>query len=134
MTQPQRKWPPYARLIDADSDLVMIYCGEKAWNLAKPGPVACPGKPYIDDSLGLLDLCKFPDDQFERVASIVYPRRSDPESYHWPVKDKIVLVLSMGELRSATDPLVMELLHQGARSVSVREGVTLTHYDLSDRA
>lgn len=134
MNQPQRKWPPYAKLIDADSDLVMIYCGEKAWNLAKPGPVAVPGKPYFDDTLGLLSGCKFRDDHFERVASIVYPRRTDPENYRWPVKDKDVLVLAMGELRTVTDPLVMELLHQGARCVAVREGETLTYYDPSDRA
>lgn len=134
MSAPRRKLPPYANLIDVESDLVMIYCGEKAWKLAKPGTVAAPGKPYFDDSLGLLDLCKFSDRPFERVASIVYPRRADPGEYSWPVKDKGVLILSMGELRTVTDPLVMELLHQGARFVSVREGNTLTHYDPLDRA
>lgn len=134
MSAPHRKLPPFANLIDAESDLVMIYCGEKAWELAKPGKVSAPGKPYFYDSLGLLDLCKFADREFERVASIVYPRRSDPGNYRWPVKDKGVLILSMGELRTVTDPLVMELLHQGARCVSVREGDTLTHYDPLDRA
>jgi hypothetical protein len=134
VNQPQRKWPPYAKLIDAESDLVMIYCGDKAWDLAKPGPTAVRGKPYFSDTMGLLSLCKFPDDTFERVASIVYPRRAEPESYLWPVKGKHALVLSMGEPRAVTDPLVMELLHQGARCVSVREGETLTHYDPMDRA
>lgn len=134
MTQPARKSPPYARLIDAESDLVMIYCGEKAWELAKPGTAYAPGKPYFNDTLGLLDDCKFADRPFERVASIVYPRRADPESYSWPVKGKGVLILAMGELRTVTDPLVMELLHQGARFVSVRENGTITHYDLTERA
>ena len=132
--RPHQKLPPFARAIEPDDDLVMIYCGEKAWNLAKPGKVAIPGKPYFDDTLGLLDLCKFRDDDFERVASLVYPRRAAPEDYRWPVKGKHVLILAMGELRTVTDPLVMELLHQGARCVSVREGDTLIHYDPSDRA
>lgn len=134
MSARPRKLPPYANLIDGESDLVMIYCGERAWKLAKPGTVTYPGKPILDDCLGLLDFCKFADREFERVASIVYPRRTDPGSYSWPVKDKWALILSMGELRTVTDPLVMELLHQGARCVSVREGIALTHYDPTDRA
>lgn len=134
MNAPRQKLPPYANLIDAESDLVMIYCGEKAWELAKPGTVTAPGKAILRDSLGLLDLCKFADREFERVASIVYPRRADPGAYRWPVKDKDVLILSMGELRTVTDPLVMELLHQGARCVWVREGDALTHYDPLARA
>ena len=135
VTRPSRKQlPPYAKLIDAESDLVMIYCGDKAWQLAKPGAASAPKRPYFDDELGLLDLCKFPDVEFERVASVVYPRRADPQNYQWPVRGKGVLILAMGESRTVTDPLVMELLHQGARCVSVRENGAITHYDPSDRA
>jgi hypothetical protein len=134
VNSPHLKLPPYANLIDAESDLVMIYCGEKAWKIAKPGYVIYAGRPILDDCLGLLDFCKFADREFERVASIVYPRRTDPGTYRWPVKDKGVLILAMGELRTVTDPLVMDLLHQGARYVSVREGDTLTHYDPLERA
>jgi hypothetical protein len=126
--------PPFARLISADDDLVMIYCGEKAWELAKPGTAAAPGKPYFDDHLGLLDSCKFPDRKFERVASIVYPRRTDPQNYRWPVKGKEVLVFAGGELQTVTDPLVMELLHQGALYVGVWADERLTDYDLRTAA
>ncbi len=132
--QPRRQFPPYARLIDAESDLVMIYCGEKAWSLAKPGPAVAPGAPALPDPLGVLVDCKFPPIEFERVASLVYPRRSPPENYRWPVSGKNVLIFAMGEPLAATDPLVMELLHQGARRVSVCEGATLTDYDLQARA
>lgn len=134
MSQPRLKSPPFAHQINREDDLVMIYCGEKAWRLAKPGLSAAPGGPILPDPLGLLDQCKFPDKEFERVASLVFPRRADPGEYRWPVKDKQVLILSMGELRTVTDPLVMELLHQGARSVWVREGSSLTHYDPAGRA
>jgi hypothetical protein len=134
VNQPLRKWPPYARLIDAESDLVMIYCGEKAWNLAKAGPAMEPGKPSVADPLGVLGSCKFRDTEFERVPSIVFPRRSDPESYRWPVQGKHVFIFAREEPRTATDPLVMELLHQGAIYVGVWANDTLTDYDLRQRA
>jgi hypothetical protein len=125
----RRQSPPYARQIDAESDLVMIYCGERAWSLAKPGPAFAPGAPGVSDPLGVLSDCKFPPVLFDRVASLVYPQRSPPESYRWPVQGKHALIFPMGQPLAATDPLVMELLHQGARCVSVCEGDTFTHYD-----
>lgn len=134
MSATRLKAPPFAHQIRREDDLVMIYCGEKAWQLAKPGPVVAPGKPILPDPMGLLDQCKFSDREFERVASLVFPRRADPSEYRWPVKDKQVLIMAIGELRTATDPLVMELLHQGARLVAVREGDSVTYYDPTDRA
>jgi hypothetical protein len=134
MSQSQRKLPPFARLIDPDDDLVMIYCGEKAWNLAKPGPALEPGRPGVADPLGVLASCKFRDTEFERVASIVYPRRSDPSAYRWPVHEKMVLIFACGEAQTVTDPLVMELLHQGAIYVGVWANEALIGYDMRSRA
>jgi hypothetical protein len=128
-----KKLPPFARLIPPDDELVMIYCGEKAWMLANPGPAVAPGRPFISDFLGLLNSCKFRDVPFERVASIVYPRRADPGAYRWPVQAKMVVVFAGGELQTVTDPLVMELLHQGAIYVGVWANEALTDYDLRRR-
>jgi hypothetical protein len=100
--------PPFAREIRAADELVMIYCGPRAWELARP--------------------------EGDRLAALVFPHRSDPASYRWPVKDKQVLILAMGMLRTLTDPLVMELLHQRAACVAVYEDGALTYYDPRNRA
>lgn len=118
-----KKLPPFARLIDPADDLVMIYCGEKAWRLAQGGAVSWV--EYLDG---------WGADGGERVPSLVFPRRQNPDAYRWPVKDKLVIVFACGELQAVTDPLVMELLHQGALYVGVRADGVLTEYDLRNRA
>ena len=121
-----QRLPPFAQLIDPADDLVMIYCGEKAWRLARGGAVSwveyLAGWNVAEGGGG------------ERVASLVFPRRADPCAYRWPVKDKQVLVFACGELQAVTDPLVMELLHQGAVYVGVWADGQLTDYDLRTAA
>jgi hypothetical protein len=85
--------PPYASHIDRADELVMVYCGKKAWRLAAPAP--------------------------DRVASLIYPAGRDPQDYRWPVHSKRVLVLGLGEPRMSVDLLIIELLRSGARIVYV---------------
>lgn len=117
-----KKLPPFARAIDTVSDLVFIYCGEKAWRIAQGGAVS-----WVEYLAG------WDKDGGDRVASLVFPRRENPEAYRWPVKDKKVIVFAGGELQVVTDPLVMELLHQGALYVGVWADGVLTDYDLGNR-
>jgi hypothetical protein len=95
MTASPAKSPPYAAQIDRDGDLVMIYCGRSAWELAKP--------------VGA-----------ERVASLVFPRNRDPADFNWPVIGKQVLVLAQDEEDAAVDLLAIELLRAGGDLVHVR--------------
>jgi len=83
--------PPFANEIDPSHDLVMIYCGKRAWRLAEPND--------------------------QRVASIAFPRGADPGRYRWPVHSKRCLVLACGEPQRPVDLLVIELLRQGAATV-----------------
>lgn len=87
--------PPYANQIDHESDLVMIYCGPQAWELAKP-------------------------DGDKRVASLVFPRNTDPSKIKWPVEGKQVLILAQEEPDDTVDLLAIELLRAGARMVHAR--------------
>jgi hypothetical protein len=87
-----RPLPPFAREIDRFDDLVMVYCGQHAYEFARPN------RPF-------------------RVASLAFPRRADPSAYRWPVRGKQVLVFGKDEPRAAIDALVMELLQQGAYRV-----------------
>ena len=93
MSVAQRQLPPFANQIDHASDLVMIYCGSKAWELARP--------------------------EGERVASLVYPILRDPREFRWPVKDKKVVILEGDEDDMKVKLLVIELLSQGAECVWV---------------
>lgn len=100
--------PPFAAKIDKESDLVMIYCGARAWELAKP--------------------------EGERVASLVFPRNRDPADFRWPVQGRQVLVLAQDEPDSAVEILVVELLNAGADIVHVRySDELLVHYDSQPR-
>ena len=63
----KRHRPPFSAQIDTDSDLVMIYCGKRAWELARPAK--------------------------DRVASLVFPYYRKAGEYAWPVNGKEVLVL-----------------------------------------
>lgn len=121
MNVPQ-KMPPFARAIDPADELVMIYCGEKAWRLAQSGAVS-----WVEYLAG------WDKDGGERVPSLVFPRQHSPDAYRWPVKDKLVIIFSCGELQAITDPLVMELLHQGAVYVGLWHEGVLTDYDLRSR-
>jgi hypothetical protein len=71
----------------------MIYCGAKAWQLARP--------------------------KGDRVASLVYPNRADPADFRWPVMDKKVVILGSHEGDAKIQLLVIELLSQGANTVWV---------------
>ena len=97
--------PPFANQIEPADDLVMVYCGPKAWKLAAPSD--------------------------GRVASIAYPRGEDPSRYRWPVHSKHVLVLACGEPQRPVDLLVIELLRQGAHTVFAKynEGPMLVQYN-----
>lgn len=88
--------PPFGQQIDQAHDLVMIYCGRRAWELAKP--------------------------EGERVASLVFPRGRDPAEFNWPVRGRqvAVFVLAEGPKQGEIDLLVVELLRAGARRVHVR--------------
>jgi hypothetical protein len=83
--------PPFATQIDHECHLVTIYCGRRAWEIAKPSQT--------------------------RVASLAFPRDSDPAIYDWPVRGKEVLVLRSDEQLSKIQLLVLELLRQGATHV-----------------
>ena len=100
--------PPYANFIDNTDDLVMIYCGSRAWELAKP-------------------------DQ-DRVASLVFPSNRDPVEYRWPVLGKDVLILGQGLDRVTAAYLIVEQLRNGAGKVYVRyeDEIGLTCYDSAE--
>ncbi len=105
-----RPLPPYANQIDKTDDLVMVYCGPRAWKLAPPSE--------------------------NRVASLIFPTRRGPQDYRWPVHSKRVLVLAMAEPRMSVDLLIIELLRNGAQIVYVDylgDG-ELTYYDPSERS
>lgn len=113
-----KKLPPFARAINPDDSLVMIYCGEKAWRLAQGGPVS-----WVEYLAGW-------DKTKERVASLVFPKNRDPGEFSWPVKGKQVLVLACDEPDDAVDLLAVELLRAGADLVHVRySDERLAHYD-----
>ena len=95
MNAGRSKLPPFGNQIDRDHDLVMIYCGARAWKLAKP-------------------------DMPNRIASLVFPKNRDPSEFKWPVEGKNVLVFAQDEENSAVDLLTVELLRAGARIVNVR--------------
>ena len=102
--------PPYANQIDRADELVMIYCGKRAWQLARP-------------------------DQ-DRVASLIFPAGRDPQDYRWPVSGKRVIVFGLGEPRMPTDLLIIELIRNGAAVVFVDylgDG-ELTLYDPAERS
>lgn len=108
MRQPL-KAPPFANIIDGADELVMIYCGPRAWQLGRPAQ--------------------------DRVASLVFPRKCGPSEYRWPVKDKRVLIFSGGEPDTILAGLAMELLHQHARCVHVRySDGRIVDYDLQEAA
>jgi hypothetical protein len=85
--------PPYANQIDQADDLVVVYCGPRAWKLAAPAQ--------------------------DRVASLIFPAGRDPQAYAWPVAGKEVLVLGQAEPRMSVDFLVIELLRNDASLVYV---------------
>jgi hypothetical protein len=85
--------PPYGNQINHADELIIIYCGQRAWRLASP--------------------------ERGRVASLIFPCGRDPEEYRWPVNGKSVLVLALDEPRQVVDILVVELLRQGADSVLI---------------
>jgi hypothetical protein len=86
--------PPFANQIEHADELVMIYCGERAWRLAQPAA--------------------------DRVASLAYPKGRAAADFMWPVHSKRVLVLGMGEPRRDIDLLCIELLRTGASTVYAR--------------
>jgi hypothetical protein len=104
---PKQQAPPFAKLIDMREELVLIYCGAKAWSLARPGP----RKATVNfDELSI---------QGDRVASLAFPRRADPKAYRWPVKGKRVVIFAGGEHKDVTDYLAWVLLVQGSYCVGV---------------
>jgi len=92
----QRPLPPFGNQIDSESDLILCYCGPRAWRLASPSA--------------------------ERVASLVFPIGRDPSEYRWPVSGRSVLVLTLGQPRTSVDFLVIELLRAGADTVYLDTG------------
>ena len=96
--------PPFSNQIDPEHSMVMIYCGRRAWQLAKP--------------------------EGERVASLVFPRQRDPAHFKWPVEGRHVLVLGGDAADEDVDLLVIELLRAGADLVDVRyQGGRVEQYD-----
>jgi hypothetical protein len=83
--------PPFANQIDRSDELVMIYAGARAWDLAQPGP--------------------------NRVASIAFPKGRKASDFRWPVHSKRCLVIGCGEPRRDVDLLAIELLRQGTAVV-----------------
>lgn len=115
MSPLRRRSPPFALQLQPIDDVIHVYCGPKAFYLAKPlGP---------------------PEERAtSRPASLAFPKSADPSSYAWPVDGREVLVFPKGEPKAEIDTLVMELLHQGAYRVMVYENGDYTDYDLRDRA
>lgn len=101
--------PPFGQDIDPKDDLVMVYCGRRAWKLAEPSN--------------------------ERVASLAFPRGRDPAQYRWPVHSKQVLVHACGEKQGPVDLLIVELLRAGARIVYAKytDESDLVIYDPANR-
>ncbi len=88
----QRQPPPFAGKIDRTDEMVMIYCGKRAWELARPAA--------------------------DRVASLVFPYYKKANTYAWPVAGKEVLVISDEHL-FWSDELVYELFCAGATRVHI---------------
>ena len=99
----RQKLPPFAKLIDQESDLVMIYCGTMAWKIAPP--------------------------EGDRVASLLYPKDADPALYRWPVKNKRTLVMGGDEDAGKIQLLIVELLRQGASAVHLYQNEQLVEYE-----
>lgn len=94
MSEPKRKFPPFGRHPDiAHGGSVFIYCGSRAYELARPNE--------------------------NRAPSVVYPKDTDPVLYQWPVANLDVIVFQKDEDTMKVSLLVIELLNQGAARVTI---------------